>query len=412
MIAHVWKLMWNRKRANALILAELLVAFLVLAGLGTSAAYYLRNYREPLGYSIEDVWAVDVGHGIARREGTPPESLARAQAITRQLLQTVRELPGVLAVTGTITGPYVRGTRNTEYSDGDDVPARGRNLEWDVDSVTDGFAEVFGLTLVKGRWFGKEDDGSGVRPTVINERMVRDFFGDEDPIGQRLGTGRGPNGERIPVKVVGVVAGYRQKGDLAPPLRYQFTRYLPGSDLQLPYHKLFVRTRPGTGAGFEELLEKRLRATASPEWSFTVERLEDVRAGVRENELMPLKAAAIIATFLMLMVVLGLTGVLWQNVTRRTREIGLRRAKGATRPHVYGQILGELMVMTFVAVVVGGLLLAHFPFLNPIADLTAASYVQGGAAAALVLFALTALCGFYPARLAARVEPALALRSD
>jgi putative ABC transport system permease protein len=410
MIAHVWKLMWNRKRANALILAELLVAFLVLAGLGTSAAYYLRNYRDPLGYSIEDVWAVDVGHGIARREGTPDEAMIQAQTVTGQLLQTVRELPGVLAVTGAITGPYVQGTRNTEYGDGDDVPALGRNLERDVDTVTDGFAEVFRLTLTKGRWFGKEDDGAGFRPTVINERLVRDFFGDQDPIGQRLGTSYGSNGEKIPIKVVGVVAGYRQKGDLAPPLRYQFTRYVPLSTL--PYHKLFVRTRPGTGPEFEELLEKRLRATAPPEWSFTVERLEDVRTGVRERELMPLKAAAIIATFLMLMVVLGLTGVLWQNVTRRTREIGLRRAKGATRPQVYGQILGELMVMTFIAVLVGGLLLAHIPFVHPIDDLTAGTYLQGGLAAALVLFALTALCGFYPARLAARVEPALALRTD
>lgn len=410
MITHLWKLIWNRKRANALVLTELLVAFLVLAGLGTSGAYFLRNYNEPLGFSIDDVWVVGVGHGVTWREQSSPEAVTLAQTTTRQLLQTVRELTEVVAVTGAITGPYVSGMRNTEGSDASDIPVRGRGLDREVDYVTDDFDEVFNLTLIKGRWFGKEDDGLGFRPTVINARMARDFFGDEDPLGQRIGSGN-ENGE-IPIRVVGVVGGYRQKGELAPPLRYQFFRYRADNPNQLPYHKLFVRARPGAGAAFEEALEKRLRATAPPEWSFTVQRLDDVRAEARAECLMPLKAAAIIGAFLMLMVVLGLTGVLWQNVTQRTREIGLRRAKGATRGHVYAQILGELMVMTSIAVAAGALLIAHVPFLSPIDDLTTATYLQGAGVAALVLFTLTTVCGFYPARLAAQVEPALALRGD
>jgi putative ABC transport system permease protein len=129
-------------------------------------------------------------------------------------------------------------------------------------------------------------------------------------------------------------------------------------------------------------------------------------------QLLPLIAAGIVAGFLMLMVVLGLTGVLWQNVTQRTREIGLRRAKGASRPFIYGQILGELMVMTTIAVLLGSLLLAHVPFLNLIDDMNATIYLMGGGAAALLLFALTAVCGYYPARLASRVQPALALRTE
>ena len=102
-------------------------------------------------------------------------------------------------------------------------------------------------------------------------------------------------------------------------------------------------------------------------------------------QLLPLIAAGIVAGFLMLMVVLGLTGVLWQNVTQRTREIGLRRAKGASRPYIYGQILGELMVMTTMAVLLGAVLLAHVPFLNLVDDMNAHHLPdgrgRGGAAA-------------------------------
>jgi putative ABC transport system permease protein len=406
MIAHLWKLIWNRRRANALILTELLAAFLVLAGLGTAGAYYLFNALRPLGYSIDDVWVAGVGHGIAREEGVPREMIDQALATNRRILQTVRELPEVVAVAGVITGPYVQGFRNTQTEDGDDIPVRGRGLTYDVDYVTDDFAEVLGLRLLAGRWFGKEDDGGGYKPAVINEQMARDFFGPENPLGQRIGTS-----EKLPIRVVGVVAGYRQKGALAPPVRYLFRRDVQSRNF-LPFHNLFVRTRPGTDAGFEERLERRLHATASADWSFDVRRMTVVREGVRKVELMPLTATAILASFLMLMVVLGLTGVLWQNVTQRTREIGLRRAKGATRPHIYGQILGELMVMTTIAVLVGTVLLLHLPFLGLVDDLTAGDYAAGAAGAALVLFALTLLCGFYPARLAARVQPALALRTE
>ena len=64
-------------------------------------------------------------------------------------------------------------------------------------------------------------------------------------------------------------------------------------------------------------------------------------------------AVGVVAGFLMLMVALGLTGVLWQNVTQRTREIGLRRAKGATARRIHRQILGELLVMTTLALAAG-----------------------------------------------------------
>jgi putative ABC transport system permease protein len=211
---------------------------------------------------------------------------------------------------------------------------------------------------------------------------------------------------------VGVIAGYRQAGELTPPIRYMLRRYIPGDPEELPYQKLFLKTRAGTTVAFEDALDKRLRASAPREWYFSTRYLPDIRAANRKVQLLPLIAAGIVAGFLMLMVVLGLTGVLWQNVTQRTREIGLRRAKGASRPFIYGQILGELMVMTTVAVLLGAVLLAHVPFLNLVDDMNATIYLMGGGAAALLLFALTAVCGYYPARLAARVQPALALRTE
>jgi putative ABC transport system permease protein len=407
MIAHLVKLIWNRKRANALILTELLVAFLVLAGLGTAAGYYWSNYRRPLGYTVDRVWIASIGHGISYTGTDRPERVDAARATARRLLETVRALPEVEALAGAYTGPIVSGSRSTQDSDGQDIPAAGRGLSFDVDTVSDDFPAVFGIGLVAGRWFGKEDDGAGYWPMVINEQLAHDFFGAANPVGQRIGTGD----RELPVRVVGVIGSYRQRGALAPPIRYAFRRYRPESG-DLPFARLFVKTRPGTDAHFEDTLDRRLRATAGGDWSFYVRSLPLARDAQQRVELMPLAVAAIIATFLMLMVVLGLTGVLWQNVTQRTKEIGLRRAKGATRPAIHGQIQGELMVMTTIAVAAGVLLIAHLLFLRLIGNLDARLYLEGAGAAALLLYLITVACGFYPARLAARVQPALALRAD
>ena len=407
MIAHLWKLIWNRRRANALILTELVAAFLVLAALATSVSYFVWNARQPLGLSSDGVWVAGVGHGIDRRMGNPPEEVAEAMTVTRQLLQVVGDLPEVEAVAAALTGPFVSGMRNTQKSDGDEIPVLGRGVVYDIDQVSDDFRRVLDLQVVRGRWFGRQDDGQNYWPVVINEKLARDFFGDADPVGQQIGTANGK-----PARVVGVIVGYRQAGELTPPIRYMLRRYVPGDPEELPYQKLFLKTRPGTTAAFQAALEQRLRASAPREWYFSTRYLPEVRAANRKVQLLPLIAAGIVAGFLMLMVVLGLTGVLWQNVTQRTREIGLRRAKGAPRSFIYGQILGELMVMTTIAVLLGSLLLAHVPFLNLVDDMNATIYLMGGGGAALLLFVLTAVCGYYPARLAARVQPALALRTE
>ncbi len=127
--------------------------------------------------------------------------------VTRQLLQAVRDLPEVEAVAAAMTGPFVSGMRNTQKSDGDEIPVLGRGLMWDVDQVTDDFIKVFGLQVVRGRWFGRQDDGQNYWPVVINEKMAARLL--------RRRRSRGAADRRRPTskpaRVVGVIAGYRQR---------------------------------------------------------------------------------------------------------------------------------------------------------------------------------------------------------
>jgi putative ABC transport system permease protein len=178
-----------------------------------------------------------------------------------------------------------------------------------------------------------------------------------------------------------------------------------------PMRNLLVRVRPGTPVEFEEALVKRMQAVA-PDWSFEVKPLRQVRATAFRFFLTPLTVAGTVAFFLLLMVGLGLIGVLWQNLLQRTREMGLRRAAGASRAAVHTQILLEQLVLTGLGVLIGTLLVVQIPVLDLIGVLTHQVFLGGLLFAMTIMILISVLCALYPSAMAARVAPAEALRYE
>ncbi|MBK6315816.1 MAG: ABC transporter permease [Blastocatellia bacterium] len=283
----------------------------------------------------------------------------------------------------------------------------GREIPYQQDEVTDDFADVLSLEIVRGRWFSREDDGVSPAPMVINAYLANEMFGMEDPVGKIVGQGDDDPGNRV----VGVVSEFRKDGEFSSPSGFAFHRANLNDPKSRPPRQMLVKVKAGTGAAFEEKLVGRLQQVARG-WSFEVEPVADARDRMLRVWLSPLATGGLVALFLLLMVGLGLTGVLWQNVTRRTREIGLRRVQGATVWDIHRQILGELLVVTTLALLVGSVIVLQIPLIDPfgivnVSDLATAIIVSAG-----LIYALTFLCGLYPSVLAARVQPVDALRHD
>jgi len=279
-----------------------------------------------------------------------------------------------------------------------------------VHGVGDRFQDVLGLETVRGRFFSREDDGAAFRPVVINERLARHAFGDQDPLGKVLPHDKDPTQPEM--RVIGVVREYRPHGEFAAPFDLVFVRQTGVSVWPaFPPRVLLLKVRPRTPAAFEEKLLQRLQAVA-PDWSFTVKALAEIREESHRQRLTPMTAFALIAGFLLLMVALGLTGVLWQNVTQRTREIGLRRAKGASAGAIHAQILGELAVITSLAVAAGTVVVVQFPLLDLLGFVRPGVFAESLAVSVATLYVLTVMCGLYPSRLATRLRPAEALRYE
>ena len=409
--------MWNRKRQNLLLVVEIFVAFLIVVAVTVVGLHFGNNSLQPLGFSADDAWTVSVDRAAPR---TPTDAQKDAdRTLFTQVIREVDAVPGVEQTSTAFIGPY------SWYTWGESIDLEdGPSIDVSSNRADDAFARLLSLNMRSGRWFSREDDAAGWEPIVINQKLATQIFGDVDPVGQMIveGTsetpvpgGVGP-GERRRKRVVGVIDDFRQFGELSAPSPVMFYRMsldVPVERLELP-EVLLLKVAPGTTAALEETIVSRMR-TVAPGWSFSVQPVAAMRESMLREMIVPLVVVSIIAGALLLMVALGLTGVVWQNVTQRMREFGLRRAHGATAAQIGRQVIGELTVMTGFAVILGCLLLLQIPLLPlppEIAVVPRQIFVLGVLVAAVAVFGVTILCAWYPSRLATKVPPSDALHYE
>ena len=415
MIRHLLRLIWNRKRQNFLLTVEIFFSFLTLFGVVLLAVHYGNNARLPLGYDIERLWSISIDR---KESDQDPAVKARHRETYSVLMSTLRGMTEIEVVAAAFTGPYA----NANWGSSTRLVG-GRNIQYGVNNVTDDYLTLLRIPLVAGRWFSREDDAATWKPVVLNRSLARDIFGDADPVGRIIEEERDPsapppdpNDTPAVKRVVGVVEAFRQDGELSSSEGYMFHRMRlddPAPKAALP-DRLFVRLRPGTTAAFEERLVRQAMNVAD-NWSFEVQPLDTMRQDKLRQYTIPLAVVGTIAAFLLLMVGLGLTGVVWQSVTQRIREFGLRRAKGATIPDVRAQVLVEMVIMTSIALIAGVILLAQLPLLPLPEDLQvvpAGVFLTSIAISAAAIYLLTLACGWYPSRLATKIQPADALHYE
>ena len=394
MIRHLFTLIWNRRRANFLLIAEVFLAFVVLFVVGSMLVYNQQNYRTPLGFGYEQVWRLDLD------PGSLPE--AGRLATVRQVMTQLRALPEVVAVSRTSFNTPFSGSSN-----GSPVSTQDEKIVVEHasgHSVEDPLREVLELPLVAGRWFDKRDDGAALRPAVLSRALAEQLFPGQSPLGQVVDR----NDEIF--RIVGLVEQFRADGDLEEPRPAIFLRVNPQDTTLNEASTLLLRVRPGAGAELERRMSTGILATAKG-WNVSITTLPEQRAAQLKRTLTPLVALGLVCSFLILNVALGLFGVLWQTINQRRAELGVRRALGATAGAISGQVLGEILVLTTFGLVLGLLVAAQFPLLG-VFSVKASVYFTAMLLAAAGLYLLAAICALYPSQLAARIQPAVALREE
>jgi putative ABC transport system permease protein len=408
MFRHALKLIWNRRRANRLVVIEIAAAFVITFFLTAIAIDLASNYRRPLGFDYEDVMSVTVQ--TQELAGNPYDVVAfrsreSYSGTLEDVLAALRALPRTETVAPIVSVPFAAGSRFTT----------NMLLSPTLNRTTAEALQAIGVELVAGRWFGPEDEGQTYRAVLVNRMYAEQAFGSAaEAVGQRIDqpSGLQPEQTQNPreVRIVGMIEDFRQSGEFSATTPYVIERH-ERADEWGPSFTLLLKTVPGADAGFGEQIVETIESVA-PGWLASATSWGELRSSRHRLTLLPLKAGATIAAFFIALVVMGLIGVLWQDVVRRTQEIGLRRAVGAGAASVRRQIQLETLVVGGLGILIGTVIAIQFPLLELIGLVDWASSVPALVLSTTAILILVLLGALYPSWLASRREPADALRYE
>ena len=395
MLQQLFKIIWKRKKSNALIVAEVAISFIIVFAISLLAIRNYLLYIEPLGFDYDDRWNIR----FLSISGSWDENLD-ANQLDQVLLQLRKEIE--------IENVHVlKNPTFQNWSSRSDYELNGRNIAFMSNIMDAGAPQDFGIELLEGRWFGEQDDGQSYDPVIVNRLFVERYFGQENPIGKNISNIKSE--KKTEQRIVGIFNDFRQEGQLNELKPYVIYRYNRTSGARI--HNIEIKLNNGIQRSYEESLMKLLTRVA-PNWEFTVTPWNVKRDKNLQETFLPLLFASIIGLFFILLVALGLFGVLWQNVMSRTPEIGVRRALGATAKSIHLQVITELVIVTFLGLLIGLVLLIQLPLSGFIPEISWSLFWSAQLVASVFMLLLAVLCAYYPGKLATKMLPADALHYE
>jgi predicted permease len=390
---------------SLLVMAEIALSFALLVAAGVLMRSFVELSRVDLGFSTERVLTTTTIFPAAA-----PEQQRRATTFYRDLIDRVRQMPGVRQAAGVRTMPFAAAWSDSGYTiDGNPTPpASGRPLA-DIQVITPGFFDTVNIRIARGRDFSVDDEYGRPQVAIVNERLARDAFGNISAIGRTIRTGMTRESSQG-MQIVGVVSDTREVSPDTSANPEIYLPYLqhpgPGSHLELLTHTSIA----------PETLAASIREAAralNPEVPVRFSTMDDVFTNALAY---PRFRAVLVAGFAMLAVALalvGIYGVLSYLVAERTPEIGVRMALGALRRDIFSHVIGTSMRL-----VAGGLAAGILATLAVVRLLQSLLYgvsprdpLTIGAVSGL--FVITAfLASSIPALRASRVDPLIALRHE
>jgi putative ABC transport system permease protein len=397
----------RRRMRQGLIVAEVALTLLLLAGAGLLLRSFQRLQAVDQGFNTERVLSFDVAlPGVKYRTSQLQSQFFEG------LIERLRALPGVEEVGTTSRVPL-------RYKSGEipvDVPylvegqSRGPGTPPDVMEMTSaspGYFRAIGIQLVRGRFFTEQDDADADRVVIVDDRFATRHWPDADPIGRGIRVG-GDRGRHL--TVVGVV-GRVKLGSLSDEGGL-VQGYVPARQTPDIKASAVLKTRLAPGTLFAAIREQvRSMDPSQPIHNFrTMTEIRDSSIAPQRLNLSVLAAFALVALGLS---VVGLYGVLAYSVARRRREIGVRTALGAQPNDVLRLVIGEGMRLTAAGVVLG--IAGAFWLTRWLSSLlfeTRPLDLPTFAAVSLLLLTVAFAACWIPARRAARIDPVRALREQ
>lgn len=396
----------RHKTAAALIVLEIALSCAIICNAVFLISTRIDRMNRPSGLIEDEVVRVQMT-GVSLTENT--------RAVTREDLAALRAIPGVKAVASTNQVPYGNSSWNNSVflQPGQQQETLGATVYFGSEE----FLETLGLRIVAGRAFNPDEyidfpeeherDTTNMPPVMIVTRsMAERLFPGEDPIGKQIYT----VGEDAPKTIVGVVENLIRPNDQGGPEQSQFSMLFP---VRMPYMAggYLLRTDPERRAEVLKAAVKALEGVSRNRILLRDETFESMRDQYYRQDRSMAWLLVAVCVALLVVTALGIVGLASFWVQQRTKQIGVRRALGATRAQILGYFQTENLLLSTLGIVIGmigayainQLLMGRYEL--PRLPLM---YLPIGVVA---LWALGQLSVLGPARRAAAVPPAVATRT-
>jgi putative ABC transport system permease protein len=395
--------LWGR---NALVVAQIAMSLMLLA----ASFLMFRGFQHSLSEGLEfaeqardHVLLVSFDPRLAQYDAS------RTQRFYELLGERIRQAPGVRSAAFTQNPPLSLGDfgRIVFVPEGFQMLRDRENFRSLMDAVDEGYFETMGVPILRGRGFRASDTAATPRVAIVNEQLAKHYWPGKDPVGKRIRL-EGANG--APVEIVGVAQTIKYSDRSNGPIDFV---YLPFAQHPAPRMVLLVRS-DGNPAELVPAVKDVVRAL-DPNMPMlkTMTWAELYRYSAVEGPGVAVKLVGTLGAVGLLLAIAGLYGLIAYNVSRRTREIGIRMAIGARPADVLRQMMGQGLVLvgwgTAIGLAMGfGLERVMNSMLFDAGGVDVTVYLVVVPAMVLV----TMLAVWLPARKAARIPPTIALRCE
>lgn len=358
--------------------------------------------------SVENLMLVDTGFGVnkvllvridPRAGGYKGDRLV---ALFKELQERIEALPEVRSASMSDMGALGGLAMRVPISVPGFIAGSDEERMVNQNSVGPRYFETLGIRLLQGREFDAKDNESSSRVAVISESLGRKFFGDNNPIGQRIG-------KNLNIEIVGIVVDAKYASLREGPVP---TLYFPYLQAKTDWKELEVRTAVDP-AKLASSVRQEIMAVDRRLPILQINTLADRVDTWVVQERLALRLLTLFVTLAMFLVCVAIWGLESRSVARRTKEMGIRIALGALPGSIVRLVLKEALGMVLIGLALGvpaailsGRLLSSVLFGVGGTDLAAMTF----AALAIILVAI--LASIIPARKATRVDPAVILAAE
>ncbi len=402
----------SRQRArSALVITQVALAVILLAGAGLTLKSFWRAQQEPLGFDPHGVLTMNISLPEARYDKDE-----KINAFFTRLLERVTALPGVECAAIGSNIPFDDNEWDSSFhitGTPDDPPGQEPSVE--VNVVSPDYFRVVGMPIIRGRTFGAAETPGIPRSIIVDQSFAQRYLAGKDPIGAHVDDNQSREEKPPPVTVIGVVPRTRNEApgeDNVEKLNFS-QMYFPTAQYAQSGVMLLVRAKSGDPMALAPAITREVQAIDPDQPVGQVATMEKNIANSLAARRLTMTLLAAFAGLALVLASVGLYGVMALSVTQRTRELGIRLALGAARADVFRLVLGQGLALVSLGLGLGllGALAAGRALASLLYNVGAIDLAALGTA--LLSLAIVALLAcFFPARRATQVDPMVALREE